>query len=77
MRIALISDIHSNLIALEAMLADIAQVEVDQIIFLGDLVTLGPQPREVVERVRGLGCPCVLAIMMILWNVGRLGVIIE
>ena len=60
MRIALISDIHSNLIALEAMLADIAQVEVDQIVFLGDLVTLGPQPREVVERVRGLGCPCVL-----------------
>ncbi|MCB8944417.1 MAG: metallophosphoesterase family protein [Ardenticatenaceae bacterium] len=60
MRIALISDVHGNLIALEAVLADIAQAGVDQIIFLGDLVTFGPQPREAVERVQALGCPCVL-----------------
>lgn len=60
MNIALISDIHGNLIALEAVLADIEQSNVDQIVFLGDLVTMGPQPREVTERIRDLGCPCVL-----------------
>jgi predicted phosphodiesterase len=60
MRVALISDIHGNLIALEAVLADIEQAGVDQIIFLGDLATLGPQPREVAERIQRLDCPCVL-----------------
>jgi predicted phosphodiesterase len=60
MRIALISDIHGNLISLEEVLADIAQVGVDQIIFLGDLVTFGAQPREAVERIQALGCSCVL-----------------
>lgn len=60
MRIALISDIHGNLTSLEAVLADIARQEVNQIIFLGDAVTLGPQPREVFSRLRELGCPCIL-----------------
>ena len=60
MNFALISDIHANLIALEAVLADIERAGVDQIVFLGDLVTMGPQPRQVTERIRDLGCPCVL-----------------
>lgn len=60
MQIALISDIHANLIALEAVLADIDQIGADQIIFLGDLATLGPQPQAVVARLRDLGCPCIM-----------------
>ncbi|RMH00384.1 MAG: metallophosphoesterase [Chloroflexi bacterium] len=60
MRIALISDIHGNLISLEAVLADINRQQVDQIICLGDVATLGPQPKEVIRRVRQLGCPCIM-----------------
>ncbi len=37
MRIALLADIHANLPALDAVLADIAQVRIDQIVFLGDV----------------------------------------
>jgi len=59
MRVALLSDIHGNLTALQAVLADIECTGVDQIIFLGDMATLGPQPKEVVELVRSLNCPCV------------------
>ena len=44
MRIAIISDIHGNLTALQAVLADIKLQKVDDIICLGDIVTLGPQP---------------------------------
>jgi predicted phosphodiesterase len=60
MRIALISDIHGNLVSLEVVLADIMRAEVDQIICLGDLATLGPQPRQVVERIAELGCACIM-----------------
>ena len=40
MRIALISDIHGNLVSLEAVLADIRQTGVDQIVCLGDVTAL-------------------------------------
>ncbi|MBL8091287.1 MAG: metallophosphoesterase family protein [Anaerolineales bacterium] len=51
MRIAFISDIHGNFTALEAVLADIKKIGVDEIICLGDTVSLGPQPREVLEAL--------------------------
>jgi predicted phosphodiesterase len=60
MRIALISDIHGNAVALEAALADIAADGIDQIVCLGDVAATGPQPREVLARVRALGCPVVM-----------------
>jgi predicted phosphodiesterase len=60
MRIALISDIHGNGTALEAVLDDIDRQRVDSIVCLGDVPTLGPQPKEVLDRIRGLGCPCIL-----------------
>ena len=44
-----ISCLHANLAALEAVLADIDQQGVDTITCLGDLVGYGPQPNEVVE----------------------------
>jgi putative phosphoesterase len=59
MRIALISDIHGNLPALDAALADIHAAHVDQIICLGDIAASGPYPREAVARVRELGCPVI------------------
>ncbi|MCH2210645.1 MAG: metallophosphatase family protein [Fuerstiella sp.] len=56
---AIISDIHSNLEALEAVLADIAAKDVDEIYCLGDIVGYGPNPCECVDRVIGLNV-CLL-----------------
>ena len=56
MRIAFISDIHGNFTALQAVLADINSQAVDQIVCLGDTVTLGPQPVEVLNTLRELKC---------------------
>jgi predicted phosphodiesterase len=60
MRIAIIADIHANLTALDAALADIEALRPDQVVCLGDVAALGPQPRQVVERLRALGCPVVM-----------------
>jgi len=60
MRIALLSDIHGNLIALETVLQELAQESIDQIICLGDVAALGPQPHEVIGRLRRLDCPVIL-----------------
>ena len=55
MRIALLSDIHGNLVALDAVLADIkACGGVDQTWILGDLVAVGVQPIQVLERLADL-----------------------
>lgn len=60
MRYALISDIHGNAFALEAVLADIEQQAVEGVICLGDVATLGPQPVPVLERLMQLRCVCIL-----------------
>jgi predicted phosphodiesterase len=60
MRIALISDIHGNQLALEAVLADARRRGTDSVACLGDVATLGPRPREVLRTLRDLGCPCIL-----------------
>lgn len=52
MKIAIISDIHSNLEALEKTLDIIKQKSIDQIICLGDIVGYGANPSECVELVR-------------------------
>lgn len=49
MRLAVISDIHANLQAMEAVIADIQEQNVDETIFLGDLIGFGPSPMEVIE----------------------------
>ena len=56
MRIAFISDIHGNFTALQAVLADIKLQNIDQIVCLGDTVTLGPQPKEVLNTLKELNC---------------------
>ncbi len=60
MRIAVISDIHANATAFEAVIKDIRQTSVDQIICLGDITTLGPQPRTCLQMVQDLGCKCIM-----------------
>lgn len=49
-RIAIISDIHGNLPALEAVLAEVAALEVDRVVSCGDVIA-GPFPRECLERL--------------------------
>ena len=54
MRRAIISDIHANLPALEAVLADIETRNVDAIYCLGDVIGYGPFPRQCLEKAREL-----------------------
>ena len=56
MRIAFISDIHGNFTALQAVLSDIESQKVDRLICLGDTVTMGPQPMEVLATLQKLDC---------------------
>lgn len=54
-RIAVLADIHGNLPAFEAVLNDLADASVDEIILAGDLVGRGPQGSAVVKRAQSLG----------------------
>jgi putative phosphoesterase len=60
MRIAVVSDVHGNLTALEAVLADLAEVRPDLVVQGGDVAFGGPHPAVVVDRIRELGWPSVL-----------------
>ncbi len=59
MRTAILSDIHGNLEALEAVLAECRAVDIDDFICLGDVVGYGANPNKCVERVQGL-TDCVI-----------------
>jgi predicted phosphodiesterase len=59
MRFAIFSDIHSNLEALEAMLADANESRCTHFVCLGDVVGYNANPHECVERVREMDCPIV------------------
>ena len=58
--IALLADIHGNLEALDAVLADIKENPCYQILCAGDLVGYGPRPNEVIARIREEG---ILTVM--------------
>jgi predicted phosphodiesterase len=60
MRIAIVSDMHGNRTAFEAILADLRQTSPDLILHGGDLADSGSSPVEIVDRVRGLGWPGVI-----------------
>jgi putative phosphoesterase len=60
MRIAIVSDIHGNLTAFEAVLADLRETSPDLIFHGGDLPHGGSSPSEVVDSIRDLGWPGVL-----------------
>lgn len=59
-QLAIISDIHGNLLALEAVLKDISDRSIDQIYCLGDLVDFAPWGNEVIDRIRAQHIPCLL-----------------
>jgi predicted phosphodiesterase len=60
LRLALVSDVHGNCVALDAVLADLERLGVDSGICLGDVAQGGPQPAESLDRVREFGWPVIL-----------------
>jgi len=60
MLIGMFSDVHGNLPALEAVLADMAAQNLQRIYCLGDLVGYGASPNEVTERIRTEGMPTIM-----------------
>lgn len=64
MRFAILSDIHGNLVAFDAVLRDIrSQGAFDQIIIAGDLCWFGPRPGQVVERIVEIGALALMGNM--------------
>ena len=59
-RIGIFSDMHGNAIAFDAVLAALRAEGIEQFVCLGDVAATGPQPREVVRRLRELNCPVVM-----------------
>jgi putative phosphoesterase len=53
-RLALVSDIHGNGVALDAVIDDMSRYDIDEVICLGDIAVGGPHPDQVVARVREL-----------------------
>jgi predicted phosphodiesterase len=60
MRLGLISDIHSNLHALEAVLKRLELAQPDEIICLGDIVGYGPDPKACLDRLRYRGIESIM-----------------
>ncbi len=60
MILGVISDVHANVLALEAAVAAMRQRGVDNIICLGDLVGYGPSPNETIDMIREEGIVCTL-----------------
>jgi predicted phosphodiesterase len=58
-RIVILADIHGNLPAFEAALADIRQLAPDRVIVNGDVINRGPQSKECLQAVRATGWPVV------------------
>ncbi|HEX4014057.1 MAG TPA: metallophosphoesterase family protein [Candidatus Cybelea sp.] len=60
MRLAVLSDIHGNLLALDACVADLeAQGGADAVAVAGDLCLAGPKPKKVLQRLEDLGADCI------------------
>ena len=60
MRIAIVSDIHGNRTAFEAVLADLRETSPDLILHGGDLADGGASPAQIVDQIRDLGWPGVV-----------------
>lgn len=72
MRVAVVSDVHGNLTAFDAVISDLRQVSPDLIVFGGDLLGAGARQAEVVDRIRGLAWPGVYGNTdETLWNPDR------
>jgi predicted phosphodiesterase len=55
MRLAVVSDIHGNLTALDAVAADVAERGVDRVVHGGDVALIGARPAEAIDRLKELG----------------------
>jgi predicted phosphodiesterase len=72
MRFALVSDIHGNLSALEAVVADLRRRGVELVLHGGDLALMGARPAEVVDRIAELGWAGVVGNTdELLWRPGE------
>jgi putative phosphoesterase len=60
MRVAVVTDIHGNRRAFQAVLEDLKQVAADLVVHGGDLVFGGTHPGEIIDEIRALGWPGVL-----------------
>ncbi len=60
MKVAVISDVHANLEALEEVLSDIDNAGAESIVCLGDIFGYGPNPEETVRLIRSLSIPSVM-----------------
>jgi predicted phosphodiesterase len=61
-RIAALSDVHGNAVALEAVLADVSKAKPDAVLIAGDLVLNGPEPALVVDVLRSLAADGALIV---------------
>lgn len=59
MKLGIISDVHGNLEALEAVAGFLRQKGVVRFVCCGDIVGYGPDPNRCIEMIRGMGCVCV------------------
>ena len=62
MRLALLTDIHANREAFEAVLADLSQRQIDRLVFLGDIVGYGPDPGWCIDQVESLVAKGAIAL---------------
>ena len=60
MKIAVMSDIHGNLEALDAVLEDVYSQGIEKIVCIGDLIGYGPNPEEVIQKVRQVNVCCTI-----------------
>jgi predicted phosphodiesterase len=60
MRLAVISDIHSNLEAFQAVMDDISKLSIDDTVSLGDNIGYGAQPEEIIENLKHYSITSVL-----------------
>jgi len=59
MRVALISDVHGNRVALDAVLNALQGEDYDRLVCLGDVAAMGPEPRACIDRLAALDIPIV------------------
>jgi predicted phosphodiesterase len=60
MKVGLIADIHGNRVALETVIAALERDRPDQIVCLGDVAVMGPDPAGTIALLQELGCPVIM-----------------
>jgi predicted phosphodiesterase len=71
MRFAILADVHANLEALQAVLADAKDQQCTRYAFLGDYVGYNADPKACVDLVRAIDAPCVKGNQLLIGGVAR------